>query len=615
LSGFAVLYDLSNTPVEPGVLERVMGRLSHRGPDGHDVLVEGSAALGHWHFWTTPEEIGEKQPLELEGLPFTIVLDGRLDNRKELLSGLDLDPQEGLHLSDAAMILKAYDRWGEACFERLLGEYAVVILDKLREELVCARDALGDRTMFFSTKGSRLVIASEPWAIAEAENTKVELEESAIARYFAFENFEDGQTLFKNICEISPAQVIVFSAAGKRKRYHWKPDYSVKLRDRSDKNYADEFRSILEESIRCRLRVTTQAGILMSGGLDSTSVACLAAQMLGQKTLTTISYVFDELPECDERQYIEMVRKRWNTHSIQIPCDDLWPWKDWLNWPVNPNHPEGNPYRLLKERTYQRANQEGIRVLLTGGFGDHLYSTGSEWLADLVFEGHLLEASRELGLYLRYSGLLPTMKAGFIQKVGKRVLNTLPGISRVQRKVTLPQWLTPYASGYLSKTSPFLPSAKDRYRNLLGNLAAASSTGEIFNANRHALELRHPYRDRRLVEYILKVPAYQLHHRGLFKHILRNAMREILPNGIRLRPQQTSLVTLFARGQEREQKNLAVLFREENAVWRKYVRSDWVEKQWDVPVTAETDGPQALIGWMCTSFSKWYNRAEIMHLS
>lgn len=605
-----MIYEQSNTPVDPGVLERVMDRLSHRGPDGRDVKVDGHVAMGHWHFWTTPEEVGETQPLELPGLPFTIVLDGRLDNRSGLLDELSVRTQESEQLSDAALILQAYERWGEHCFEHFIGEFAVVIFNKQSSELICARDALGDRTLFYSIKGTRLVIASEPWAVAGADNSPVELDERAAAHYFALKATEDGQTLFKNIFELLPAHVMVHSRSGSRTWRYWQPDPSTRLRGRSDIEYAEEFRSLLEESVRCRMRSTTPVGVLMSGGLDSTSVACLAARMIEPERLTTISYVFDELPDCDERKYIQMVKDRWQINSIQIPCDDAWPWKDWEHWPQNPNRPEGNPYRLIKERAYDRAKQEGLRVLLTGGFGDHLYSAGKDWLADMVYEGRLLEAYRELNLYLRYNGFRWTLQSGFLQGVVRRLINPRSNARVLHRRSTPPKWLTPFSAGMVNVGGATQDPTSMRHVTLLGKSASASSSAEIYNASCHSLELRHPYRDLRLIEFILKLPAYQLYNRGLYKHILRTAMQNILPDAIRTRTQQTSLVSLYSRGIDKEKNSIQFDFQDITARWRKYVRSEWIVNRWCMPVTVDTDGPEALVGWLCTSFSKWYNYAE-----
>ncbi len=604
MSGFAVIYERSNTPADPGVLERVMERLKHRGPDGSDLQMAGQVALGHWHFWTTPEEVGEKQPLELPGMPFKIVLDGRLDNRSELISGLNINTAEGSHLSDAALALHAYDRWGEGCFEHFIGGYALVIRDERRDELVCARDALGDRALFYSFRGSRLVIASEPWAVAGADGSGVELNESTVAHYFAVRATEDGQTLFKNVYELLPAHAMLVNAASQRTWRYWQPDPSRRVRGRSDEEYAEEFRSLLEQSIRCRLRSTTPVGVLMSGGLDSTSVACLAARMLAPQPLTTISHVFDELVDCDERQYIETVKKQWGIRSIHIPCDDAWTLRDWQNWPRNPNQPEGNPFRLLKERAYQRAGQEGLRVLLTGGFGDHLYGAGKDWLADLIAEGQLLKAGRELGLYIRYSGLRWTLQAGYLQRAARRLLNAIPG-GNMRRRPTTPGWLTPFSAGQLSDVGTGLDPALERYGTLLGTVAANSCSDEIFNASCHTLELRHPYRDRRLVEFVLSLPAYQLYYHGLNKHILRTAMHEILPEPIRTRPQPTSMESLYYRGAEREKTLLQACFQDVGAAWPTFIRADWIIKHWNRLVMPGQGGPDVVVPWLCVSYEAW----------
>lgn len=606
MSGIAVVYDYSNTPVDPGVLERVMDRLSHRGPDGRDAFVSGHAALGHWHFWTVPEDVGERQPLQLSGMPFRIVFDGRLDNRPELFAHLGLDPEQGKHISDAALVLHAYARWGEHCFERFVGEFGLAILDEQKDRLVCARDQLGDRTLFYALRGARLVAASEPWAVAGADGLKPEINERAVAHYFALKATEDGQTLFEGVFELLPAHVMIVNASGERKWRYWQPDPAKKIRYKTDEEYAEHFRALLEESVRCRMRATTPVGVLMSGGLDSTSVASLAARMIAPQQLTTISYVFDELADCDERVYINSVKEKYNLRSIQIPCDDAWPLKDWEDWPRNPNQPEGNPYRLLKERAYRRANQEGLRVLLTGAFGDELYSGEADWLSALLEEKRFREAGRELKRHFRYAGLGRTLEAGYVRRIARRLVNKIPGGRRFRRKGQAPAWLTSRAAGYLSGAAPDLDPAFELKRNILGREAANSCTEEIFNASRHALDLRHPYRDRRLVEFVLALPAHQLYNRGYYKYILRVALRSILPENIRVRQQPTPLLSLFRRGIEREKHILQARFKDHGAVWCHFVSADWLDDHWNIPVTPETDGPDALVPWLCVSFAAWH---------
>jgi len=607
LSAFAVIYECSNTPADPGVLERVMERLKHRGPDGSDVFIGNRIAMGHWHFWTTPEEVEERQPLTLDGMPFRIVFDGRIDNRPELLSQLGMTSSDEALLSDAALVLHAYARWGADCLQHFIGEFAFAIFDERRAELFCARDALGDRTLFYSIKGARFVLASEPWAVAGADTSASQLNETAVAHYFALKATEDGQTLFKNVYELMPAHGMIINASGQRSWRFWQPDPSRKIRGRSDAEYAEEFRSLLDESVRCRLRSNTPVGVLMSGGLDSTSVASLAARRLAPTPLTTISYVFDEWKDCDERIYIDAMKSRWNICSIQIPCDDAWPFKNWSDWPHNPNYPEGNPYRLLKERAYARAGQAGLRVLLTGGFGDHLYSAGVDWLADLLVERRLVEAVRELSLYFRYAGLRWTFQSGFLQRVAKRWLAAVPGGQKIKRRRTVSAWLTSFSDQQIFGGSSDAEPGFGPYENMLGPTAALSSSAEIFHASRHALELRHPYRDRRLVEYVLSLPAYQLYYHDLNKRVLRSAMQGILPDIIRFRLQPTSLGTLFLQGVKREKSAVETLIHASAAVWRKFIRADWLSAHWSMDTISDTNELASALLWVCASYVAWSN--------
>jgi len=605
MSAFVVIYNRSNTPAQPGVLDCVMDRLEHRGPDGSDVQSFGYVQMGHWHFWTTPEEVGERQPLSLIGLPFTIVFDGRIDNRTEVLNDLSFSPESKL-LSDAALVLHAYNRWGENCFEHFVGEFALVIFDQHRRRLVCARDALGDRTLFYTLNSTHVIIASEPWAVASVFGSSPILDNVGLAHYFAMKTPEDGRTLFKDIWELMPAQVLAVNQFEEHRWRYWRPDPSTKIRYQSDKEYADHFLYLLDESVKCRMRSVAPVGVLMSGGLDSTSVACLAARKIAPHPLTTFSYVFEELESCDERKYIELVQKQWNVKSIQIPCDDAWPYKGIQDWHLNPNMPEGNPYRLLKNRAYQRTRNEGVQVLLTGGFGDQLYARGGDWLSDLIDDAKFSEAARDLYHQIRSAGLLWVLRAGFLQRAARRMFNRLPGVNYLNRRYVIPDWLTEYPVGYLLSNEANIDPAIQYYSTVLGIRNATSSSMEIFHASRHGIELRHPYRDRRLVEYMLAIPAYQLYKKR-YKHILRSALNGILPELIRNRAAPTSLAELFFRGIERERFFLRSFFQRSEASWSKFVYSEWLLKHWDIFDNHRTDSKSIMIPWLCVTYEFWYN--------
>lgn len=568
-----------------------MQRLSHRGADGSGEWRAKDVYMGHRRLWTTPEEIGEQQPLRLAGLPFTLVFDGRLDNRQDIQRQLGEDSRASeANLSDAAIVLQAYARWREDCFAKFIGEFALVIYDEERREILCARDPLGDRTLYYAKRGAQVAAASEAWAAAANLNDS-SINERAAAHYFALQVPPDGQTLFNNVFELPPAHWMKINKMGQRIQRYWQPDPQKKIRYKTDKEYADHFYALLKESVHCRMRSATPIGAMMSGGLDSTSVASLAAQ---EQPLTAFSYVFDEVAECDERLYINAMQAQYRLRSIQMPCDDAYPYRNWRAWTRNPNLPEGNPYRLLKERAYRRAQEEGIRVLLTGGFGDHLYDGAEEWLADLLEDGHYAQAARQMTQALKVFGLKSVLAAPSLRRTVKRA------IKKRRRAPSKPAWLTPLAASYLQNEAPQEEAFASK-SNLLGLLVSQSGTGDCFSASRFQVELRHPYRDRRLVEFMLALPAYQLYYHGAYKHILRNAMQGILPETIRARKQPTSLMPLYLRGVRAEQETLRQELQKKR--WQTFIRKEWLETRWNVPPIK--DGAAALIPWLCFSYEAW----------
>ncbi len=599
-----MIYDRSNSPVEPGVLERVMHRLDHRGPDGQDTWYSDSISMGHWHFWTTPEEINERQPLKLSELPYTIVLDGRLDNRSDFINRLSINSEEGSHLSDAILILKAYDRWGTNCFKDLIGDFAFAIWDEYHKELVCARDAIGDRTLFYTILGSTLLIASEPWPLAASLNQQVEIDEVTLGCHFSLRVPEDGRTMFKGINELLPAHWMKINDKTIQFQKYWQPSIENRTHKRTTDDLAVEFRELLKTSISDRLRSSTPPGVMLSGGLDSASIVCLAAGLLAPVQLNTISYVFNTFNKCDERPYINAVTEQYNTRSIQVPCDDIWPFASFPECPIDPNAPSANPYRLILERTYARAQEEGLRVLLTGMFGDNLYSMSSEWLADLFWDGKMGQLGEEISYLLKKQSYSKSIKSRLIWQASKQIFVRLPGFGHIRRRSKPPNWLTPYGASLVKKQ--FYTKGSEKTHPLLNMRDAVGASREIYNTNRFNLDLRSPYHDRRLIEFVFGLPAYTLYSKGVTRRILRDSMVGALPESIRVRPGKTNLLSLYNYGLQQKKQDMETLLFSQNVTWRKYVSESVLCKEWQIEVTKESSGARSLLPCLCILFELWY---------
>jgi asparagine synthase (glutamine-hydrolysing) len=621
MSGFVLIFNRNGAPVDPQVFEMALSRLDHRGPDGKDTLVDGALAFGHQRFWVTPEEIGEGQPLtNADG--HTILFNGRLDNRADLLVALGVDSAEGKSLSDAALVLRAYAKWETACFEHLLGPAAIAIYDSAKQRVVLARDALGDRTLFYHVNSHVLVVASEPYAVLAHPDVSAELNESTIVFWYAVQMPENGDTFFRDVTDLLPAHVMTVSADSVEVKRYWELNAARKIRYRSDEEYAEHFLELLTASVRAHLRSTTPPAIMMSGGYDSTSVAALAARDLAHANgsagqLRAISWVYDKFPQCDERPYIEAVCRHYGIESTYLMGDDAWALRDLVDSPHNPSAPDGNAYRFMKTRMAQVARELGTRTILTGSFGNNVFASAYYWLFELLAEFRVSEALKGLRVYISNLGWRHTLTGPSLRRVVGGTLDRTPGIDRWRqaRRERPPDWLTPYAAEIWMQTpKEGPPSVKHAFRPtqhhaVLGAVNWTAYTAESFYTSLHDYETRHPYRSLRLAEFMLALPASQLYKDGHFKYIVYKAMQGILPEEVRQAQSMVSLFPLYNRGfLEEERATVQEILNKPGARWRRYVRPKQFSAIMDDTLPSQTDGSQAIVPWQCVSMELWSER-------
>jgi asparagine synthase (glutamine-hydrolysing) len=619
MGGLAALIRRDGSAVDRSVFEALLRTMDHRGRDGRDILWREDSALGHQRFWTIPEEVGERQPLSFPGGALDLVFDGRLDNRDDLRRVLAHEPDEA-GISDAALALRAYAAWGDRCFDRFLGPFAAVVFDRARRAVVGARDALGDRTLCYVLGPGALAIATEEQALLTLPWVSSRLNETTLARYFAIEGPEPGETFFAEVRELPPAHVMTFAEGGLTLRRTWEPDPEPRVRHASDGEYEEHFRSVLEESVRCRLRSRSRPAVLMSGGLDSAPVAAIAARELARsgQRLTTISYVFDELTSCDERNYMDQIVEMHGLDAIRFPGDGAWPLSNLATWPVNPNTPMEGLYRGLRDRAYAAALGAGTQTLLTGEHGDALYPGGEFWLADLLAEGRLAAAGKGLGTLLNSRGL-------FRRPARHALRSTLGGLARAwgwrrRNQLSSPAdrpWLTPFAASLVTRGTPCPASVVTAHRPgqhawALDPLTARGCTTELFHGAHAGVEPRWPFRDRRLVELALGLPAHQLYRPGENKRIMRRCMKGLLPESVRLRPRPTSIIELGTRGLvEREGTALTAVLAPDDAVWRRFVGADWLERALLRRSRPGWNGPDLVVPWLAILVELWNRPASL----
>jgi asparagine synthase (glutamine-hydrolysing) len=572
VSGIAGIYHLGGRPCDSRLLKSMTDSISHRGPDGEGHWVSGSIGLGHRMLWTTPESCHERLPFAQPVSGLSITADARIDNREELFAALDFDGRPKGGIADSELILAAYEKWGEECPKYLLGDFSFAIWDSRNKKLFCARDPLGIKPFFYYMNKNVFRWASETDAIFEDKDIPKEPNRALICLYFLKRFDERERTLFRDILRLPPGHSLVVENGGLRKREYWNIDPKHEIYHQNDGEYAEHFLSLFKEAVRVRMRGYGSLGILVSGGLDSSSIACTAQMISDRDSVSkngfeTFSVVFDGLP-CDERKYIDEVVGRWRMKANLICYErNLFV----IDFEENSRSPDMNfPLGAVSIIPAMKAAKEkGIRIMLNGFGGDDFLAAGFDHLTDFFTQGRF----RKLMAQLKFDAHL-SPRSPLSLFLNYCVLPSLPHSLRIPlRKIKrlllgngFPSWVNKdclriegiYERLRLSGCNLQFPTQVQRRIYELfwfgwnGNVAMDC---EERLSSRFGMESRFPFFDRRLVEFLLAVPDEQRWSGCWPKMILRTAMEGILPEPVRMRQDKAEfscLLDLELKGKQAE---------------------------------------------------------------
>jgi asparagine synthase (glutamine-hydrolysing) len=551
MSGIYGIVHADARPIDARTLGCMSTLLVHRGPSS-SAWQDGGVGLGARTLATTPEAVDEPNPLRSNDL--VLVADARIDNRTDLFAALGIarSPSVG----DGALILASYEKWGEECVEHLIGDFAFAIWDGRERRFLVARDRMGVRPLYYHASGDLVVFATEIKALFCVDAVPRDVDEMRVASHLLRTFWDRDSTFYRSVRRLPPAHVMVVQDGNVRLREYWQLDPTRNVALSSDGEYAEAFREIFTEAVRCRTRSATPVAALLSGGLDSSSVAVVARDVLrkeGRVPLHTLSGVFDEVTECDERPYIEAVLRQGDCVPHYIHSDSLSPLAEIEKVLWHMDEPFFTPHISLDWALFRAANDVGARVVLGGMDGDTAIGHGFAYQTELLLSGRIgafLAETRAVSENYNVRLRELRWRRGVKPSVPDPVLRGWHWLRGRRRSDTL--FSADFAAriGLLGLERRYmrLPPRSDReehYRALTSDLIPYAIEGNNRTAAAFGVETRHPFYDSRVLEFCLGLPPSQRIHNGVTRLILRRGVGDLLPKEIATRRDKANLGPSF----------------------------------------------------------------------
>jgi asparagine synthase (glutamine-hydrolysing) len=561
-------------PARAAELDRMLQAVRHRGPDGMSVWSGGHVGLGHGLLQTGAERPRATQPI-VDG-ELAITADARLDNRDELRTSLAADDSA----CDAALILSAYRRWGADCPSRLLGDFAFAVWDGRCATLFCARDHVGIKPFYYVARGERLVLASEMKALLALQDAPPDINEAWIADFLVGIVADTSSTLYSGIFRLPPGHHLTASCHSHRVQAYWRPNATGQ---QTVGDGVEQFIELFSEAVRCRLSGADRVGAMLSGGLDSSAISCVAARLLKNegRRLPTFSLVFDATPDLCERPSIEAVIAQGGFNPCFIASDDFAPLAELDRFLAEQDGIFLAPGLTLSRQLYQAAAERGVRVLLNGHGGDEVVSHGYARLRELAAANRWLDLWREVPAEADRYANTPAWRifAAYVANFGPAAplvialrRATMRGRRRVRRALQLPE-MRPAWSRFINPDFARRTDVLEHFRaqaavaNLasereqhLGFLTAGLQPYALEVLDRTAaaagVEARYPFWDKRLVELCLSLPSDAKLSGGWSRMVLRKAMDGILPAAVQWRRDKLDFTPHLARGMLQHHRSL-----------------------------------------------------------
>jgi asparagine synthase (glutamine-hydrolysing) len=545
-------WNFEGQPPAPDYVEKVCATLAPYGPDSNESYSDGGVRIIYRAFHTTKEAHREKQPCICPS-GAVITWDGRLDNRTDLIS--ELSDSLTVNSTDVAIVTAAYEKWGTNCFAKLIGDWALSVWNPRERSVLLVKDPIGTRHLYYSFDNNQVTWSTILDPLVRFAGKTFVLNEEYIAGWFSMFPAVD-LTPCIGIHSVPPSSSVLLRPGRRIVSKYWDFDPGNHIRYRTDAEYEEHFRTVFATAVQRKLRSDRPVLAELSGGMDSSSIVCMADTVIARGTaecprLDTISWFddsYDHLePDMNERPYFTKVEEKRNRVGLHIDIGVLRQAEakeegsrksfesefDNDRFAATPVPNEYLSKHLKQYAAYMKL--QGHRVTLSGIGGDEPNGGGvptpTPELQDLLARARFVTLAHQLNAWAA--------------KIRKRRLPLLWEAVHgfFSARVDLPKemcsipWLHP---GFVRRNHPALCAYPFRVK-LFGPLPSFQDHIDKLDANRRFVshcvlnsellrEIRYPYYDRDFLEFMYAIPREQIVRVGQRRSLMKRALVGVVPN-------------------------------------------------------------------------------------
>jgi len=513
--------------------------MTHRGPDGEGVFLDGPVGLGHRRL-SIIDLAGGHQPLANEDGSVTIVFNGEIYNFGDIRRELDARGHTLATRSDTEVIVHLYEELGPACVERLRGMFAFAIWDQRRRQLLLARDRLGVKPLYYAEFGGALLFASEIKSVLQVDGVPIEPDPQGLRRYLTYRHPYGDATLFKGIRQLPPGHVLVANAGGTTVRRYW--DVPTRA-SASSPDRSDEFLPLLDEAVKLRMISDVPIGAFLSGGIDSSAVTALMSRHTDRVRTFSIGFVPGEESELGwARRVADHCGA--DHHEFELASGDFFSLMQRLVWHHDEPlmFPASIPLYLLSQKSKKAATVmlagEGADELLAGYDGN----VRAYWMNRIA--SPIPRAARRALAALPMPGRAAAAAARMAGTDAQLIVGT---------------YRLPQHEGLSQACRIALPAADDDDQSLAEEVGFSKRGGSFLDRLLYfqmktylvallmkqdkmsmaaSIETRVPYLDHHLVGLAFSLPDRHKVRGRRGKHLLKEACRGLLPQDVIDRPKR-----------------------------------------------------------------------------